>query len=100
MITHVLNTLGGSPHAKRCVFQGCETPQQIQQIRSATAGQGNLIRAFKLHFEDDQNQGKWQCNSLTATMETGYPFLCTATWLFKGQSCFGTKGDGEKGDNT
>lgn len=89
-----------SPCKTECVFQGYETPQQIQQIRRASVGQGNLSRAFKLHFQEVQNLGKWQCNSLTATMETGYLFQCTAIWLLKGQSCFGPKGDEEKRDNT
>lgn len=89
-----------SPCKTECVFQGCVTPERIQHRRDAKSRQGNLSRTFKLHFQDVQNKGKRQCDSLAATKETGYWFLCVATWLFKGQLCFGSKGDEEKGETS
>lgn len=85
-----------SPCKIECVFHACVSPQQIQQMRGAKSRQGNLTRTFKLHFQDAHNKEKWQCNILTATVETGYRFLCVATWLFKGNCVLGQRRWGEK----
>lgn len=78
-----------SPCKTECAFQSCATPQRIQQVRGAKSTQGNLIRTFKLHFQDVHDERKWQC--LTVTMEAGYWFLCMATCTIEGSFVFWAK---------